>query len=163
MSPKLVVVIGATGQQGGSVVNALLNRPESYTVRAVTRNINSDKARSLASRGAEIVTGDLDNYDSILKAFHVSIVSACTFMMTDLPSRVPTPYSASPTSGPYSTRSRMRATRTTKSMSKESASLMLLQPPPPSSTSSGAPSPASITQYPIISAKAASTSTSRRR
>ena len=79
MSPKLVVVIGATGQQGGSVVNALLNHPETYTVRAVTRNINSDKARSLASRGAEVVTGDLDNYDSILKAFHVSIMSACAF------------------------------------------------------------------------------------
>ena len=74
MSPKLVVILGATGKQGGSVVDALLKNPESYTVRAVTRNLNSDRARSLVSRGAEVVAGDLDNHNSLLKAFHVSMI-----------------------------------------------------------------------------------------
>lgn len=72
MSPKLVVVIGATGKQGGSVVDALLKNPESYSVRAVTRNPNSDKSCALAARGAEVVAGNLDDYNSLLKAFQVS-------------------------------------------------------------------------------------------
>lgn len=75
MSPKLIVVFGATGKQGGSVVDALLKSAESYSVRAVTRNPNTDKARALAARGVEVVTGDLDHYNSLLKAFEVSINS----------------------------------------------------------------------------------------
>lgn len=76
MSLKLVVIVGATGKQGGSVVDALLKSPESYTVRAVTRNISSSKAQSLVARGVEVVTGDLDNHNSLLKAFHVSIIQS---------------------------------------------------------------------------------------
>ena len=75
MSPKLIVVFGATGKQGGSVVDALLKSAESYSVRAVTRNPNADKAHALVARGVEVVTGDLDDYNSLLKAFKVSINS----------------------------------------------------------------------------------------
>lgn len=74
MSSKLVVVTGATGKQGGSVVDALLKNP-AYSVRAVTRNPNSDASRALAARGVEVVAGELDNYDSLLKAFQVSMLS----------------------------------------------------------------------------------------
>lgn len=74
MSPKLVVVLGATGKQGGSVVDALLKSSESYSVRAVTRNPNTDKGRALAARGVEVVAADLDDYNSLLKAFEVRII-----------------------------------------------------------------------------------------
>lgn len=59
-----IAVIGATGQQGGSVVNALLERG-GVTVRALVRNPESEKAQALAARGVELVTGDLTKPESI--------------------------------------------------------------------------------------------------
>ena len=45
-----ITVIGATGQQGGAVIDALLK--QRVPIRAVTRNPNGDKARALvAARG----------------------------------------------------------------------------------------------------------------
>ena len=46
---SLVVVFGATGSQGGSVVKRLLANPK-YKVRAVTRNPDSDAAKKLAAQ-----------------------------------------------------------------------------------------------------------------
>ncbi|KAG7443495.1 NmrA-like family protein-like protein [Guyanagaster necrorhizus] len=68
MSRKLIVVFGATGQQGGSVVASFLKNKD-YIVRAVTRKPDSDKAKALAASGAEVVAADLNNYQSIAKAF----------------------------------------------------------------------------------------------
>ncbi|PVH96480.1 NAD(P)-binding protein [Periconia macrospinosa] len=65
---KIVTVVGATGIQGGSVVKALLNSPE-YSVRAITRNTNSDTAKSLKSRGVEVVEADINSVDSLRAAF----------------------------------------------------------------------------------------------
>ncbi|KAK0452154.1 uncharacterized protein EV420DRAFT_1273889 [Desarmillaria tabescens] len=67
MQPKIVVVFGATGKQGGSVVKALLKNPL-YKVRAATRNKNSEKAKSLLFQGAEVVYSDLDDYESVVNA-----------------------------------------------------------------------------------------------
>lgn len=49
-SPKLIVVFGATGTQGGSVVE-YLKGDESFRVRAVTRNAEGEKAKQLAEQG----------------------------------------------------------------------------------------------------------------
>eukprot|EP00027_Filamoeba_sp_ATCC50430_P019006 CAMPEP_0168567258 /NCGR_PEP_ID=MMETSP0413-20121227/14904_1 /TAXON_ID=136452 /ORGANISM="Filamoeba nolandi, Strain NC-AS-23-1" /LENGTH=295 /DNA_ID=CAMNT_0008599427 /DNA_START=46 /DNA_END=933 /DNA_ORIENTATION=- len=68
MSQHLVVVLGATGAQGGSVVEALLSEGK-YKIRAVTRNPESDKAKQLSSKGVEVVAGDLFHTDSLNKAF----------------------------------------------------------------------------------------------
>ncbi|KAF9019639.1 putative NmrA-like family domain-containing protein 1 [Hymenopellis radicata] len=68
MSPKLVVVFGATGLQGGGVVTKLLETPSSYTLRAVTRNPDGKEGKALAARGVEVVGADLTDYDSVLKA-----------------------------------------------------------------------------------------------
>lgn len=61
-----VLVIGATGNQGGATARALLDR--GVAVRALVRDTSSDKARALRERGAELVTGDLDDPASLLAA-----------------------------------------------------------------------------------------------
>ena len=53
-SDTLVLVTGATGQQGGAVARALLS--EGFRVRGVTRNTESEGARALAAAGAEMVS-----------------------------------------------------------------------------------------------------------
>ncbi|OPB40549.1 hypothetical protein A0O28_0006280 [Trichoderma guizhouense] len=65
---KLIVVIGATGNQGGSVVNAFHGDP-SWTIRAFTRNPSSAKATALAARGVEVVKADMDDPSSLPAAF----------------------------------------------------------------------------------------------
>jgi uncharacterized protein YbjT (DUF2867 family) len=66
MSGKLVLVTGATGQQGGAVARELL--AGGYKVRAMTRKPDGDAAKALASAGAEIVKGDLDDAASVTAA-----------------------------------------------------------------------------------------------
>ena len=57
---KIIAVLGATGAQGGGLVRAILNDDsEEFKVRALTRDVNSDKAKSLAEQGAEVVAVDL--------------------------------------------------------------------------------------------------------
>jgi uncharacterized protein YbjT (DUF2867 family) len=66
---KIITVFGATGAQGGGLVRAICNDPRSeFTARAVTRDINSEKAKALAAAGAEVVFGDLGNEASVHKA-----------------------------------------------------------------------------------------------
>jgi uncharacterized protein YbjT (DUF2867 family) len=72
-----ITVIGATGQQGAAVVDALLER--ALPVRAVTRNPNGDKARALARRGVEVHCADLADVDLVRAAFDGA---AAAFAMT---------------------------------------------------------------------------------
>ncbi|MEA2762657.1 MAG: hypothetical protein QOD47_1941 [Gemmatimonadaceae bacterium] len=67
---KIIAVVGATGAQGGGLVRAILNdKTGSFAARAITRNVNSDKAKALADAGAEVVAADLDDVKSLEKAF----------------------------------------------------------------------------------------------
>jgi uncharacterized protein YbjT (DUF2867 family) len=67
---KIIAVVGATGAQGGGLVRAILNDKNSpFAVRAITRDVNSDKARALAAMGAEVVAADLDDEQSLERAF----------------------------------------------------------------------------------------------
>lgn len=63
---RLILVTGATGQQGGAVARELLARGRA--VRAMTRSPDGETAESLATRGAEVVRGDLDDADSLRRA-----------------------------------------------------------------------------------------------
>lgn len=57
-SKKIITVFGATGQQGGSVVETFLNDPKlksEWTVRAVTRDTTKASAKKLQEKGAEVV------------------------------------------------------------------------------------------------------------
>ncbi|MBJ7289358.1 NmrA/HSCARG family protein [Williamsia sp.] len=64
---NVIVVLGATGQQGGSVASAL--RDAGWRVRAVVRDPSSASARQLAAAGIETVTGDLADPTSLRSAF----------------------------------------------------------------------------------------------
>ncbi|KAJ9655104.1 hypothetical protein H2198_005960 [Neophaeococcomyces mojaviensis] len=66
---KLLVIFGATGQQGGSVLDYVLNDAElssKYVIRAITRDVNSDSAKKISSKGVEVVSAD-PNDDSTLR------------------------------------------------------------------------------------------------
>jgi uncharacterized protein YbjT (DUF2867 family) len=57
-SKKLITVFGATGQQGGSVVQTFLNDPKlksDWAVRAVTRDTTKTSAKKLQDQGAEVI------------------------------------------------------------------------------------------------------------
>lgn len=67
---KILAVFGATGQQGSSVVNYVLNDSELsqiYTIRAITRDVNSEKVKQLKDK-VEVVHGDVSDYASLEKA-----------------------------------------------------------------------------------------------
>ncbi|MBD0277180.1 MAG: NmrA/HSCARG family protein [Flavisolibacter sp.] len=68
-SKKTIVVFGATGAQGGGLARAILNDANSeFSVRAVTRDVNSEKAQELARQGAELIVADIDDPDSVQRA-----------------------------------------------------------------------------------------------
>jgi uncharacterized protein YbjT (DUF2867 family) len=67
---KIIAVVGATGSQGGGLARAILADPNGgFAVRAITRDTNKDNAKALASQGAEIVSANLDDVESLKKAF----------------------------------------------------------------------------------------------
>ena len=63
---RIVLITGATGQQGGAVARELVGK--GFTLRAMTRKPDSDAAKALASKGLEIVEGDLDDAASLRQA-----------------------------------------------------------------------------------------------
>jgi uncharacterized protein YbjT (DUF2867 family) len=67
---KTIAVIGATGAQGSGLVRAILADPSGgFAARAITRDANSDKAKELAKLGAEVVAADVNDVESLKKAF----------------------------------------------------------------------------------------------
>src|SRR5215467_11952073 len=67
---KIIAVIGSTGSQGGGLARAILSDPNGgFAVRAITRDTGKDKAKDLASKGAEVVSANLDDVESLKKAF----------------------------------------------------------------------------------------------
>ena len=60
---RVILVSGATGQQGGAVARRLLER--GFAVRGLTRDVEKAEARELADLGAEVVSGDLEDRSSI--------------------------------------------------------------------------------------------------
>ena len=63
VNPLFVLVTGVTGQQGGSVARALIER--GHRVRGFTRNIESKRARYLRKRGVELITGNFNDSFSL--------------------------------------------------------------------------------------------------
>jgi len=82
---KIIAVVGATGAQGGGLVRAIMNDKEGqFQARALTRNVNSDRAKALADLGAEVVTVDVNDRDSLKEAFRGAYGAFCvTFFWED--------------------------------------------------------------------------------
>lgn len=74
----LIAVVGATGKQGGAVVDALLER--GAAVRALTRDAGSERARALVARGVEVVVADAEDPTAMRAA--LDGVSALSLMTT---------------------------------------------------------------------------------
>jgi len=78
MAKKIIAVVGATGCQGGGLVRAILADPNGeFTARALTRNVNSEKAKALAKLGAEVVPADVDDVESLKRAFKGAYGAFC--------------------------------------------------------------------------------------
>ncbi|MFZ6182121.1 NmrA/HSCARG family protein [Nannocystis pusilla] len=68
---KFIVVIGATGQQGGATAKHLIE--DGWRVRALVRDLHGPKAQALAEAGLELVYGDLNDrasLDAALRGAH---------------------------------------------------------------------------------------------
>eukprot|EP00537_Pseudo-nitzschia_pungens_P012319 CAMPEP_0172387490 /NCGR_PEP_ID=MMETSP1061-20121228/4785_1 /TAXON_ID=37318 /ORGANISM="Pseudo-nitzschia pungens, Strain cf. pungens" /LENGTH=323 /DNA_ID=CAMNT_0013117141 /DNA_START=117 /DNA_END=1088 /DNA_ORIENTATION=+ len=67
---KLIAVMGATGFQGGAVVQAFANLgSDKFEIRAITRDPEKDSAKALEGKVREIVKADGDDEESMIKAF----------------------------------------------------------------------------------------------
>jgi len=82
---KIIAVVGATGAQGGGLVRAILNDPNGgFAARAITRDVNSSKAKDLAKLGAEVVAADVNDVESLKRAFKGAYGVYCvTFFWAD--------------------------------------------------------------------------------
>ena len=67
---KVIAVLGATGAQGGGLVRAIMSdKTGEFKARALTRDVNSDKAKALKNLDAEVVAYNVDDYESLKAAF----------------------------------------------------------------------------------------------
>lgn len=88
---KILAVCGATGKQGGSVLNYVLKDPElskQYKIRAITSNPDSEKAQDLKKKKVEVVQGDFADQASLERA----LVGAHTIFIMTTPAFGPGAY-----------------------------------------------------------------------
>ena len=156
---QTVVVLGATGTQGGSVVQTLVNdKSAEWKIRAITRDPSKDSAKALASKGVEIVAANQDDEGSLIKAFEVrnapsfrlsQVLSLVVFnlicrsrrtvnLFTIHEFRVQPPFSPSRTSGSTSHWAPVRMNHAIRKLNKEKELSMPRPRLRRSNTSSGA-------------------------
>ncbi|KAF7358530.1 NmrA domain-containing protein [Mycena venus] len=70
-SSRIVAVLGATGQQGSSVLQRLL-KDGTFTPRAITRDPKSEAALKMKEQGAEVVKADTADKASLVNALRGS-------------------------------------------------------------------------------------------
>ena len=81
---KIIAVVGATGNQGGVLVRAILEDSSGgFAVRALTRDPDSKKAQELAKLGAEVVQADLDSGPTVTAAFDGAYGAFCVTFFWD--------------------------------------------------------------------------------
>jgi uncharacterized protein YbjT (DUF2867 family) len=78
MKKNIIAVIGSSGAQGGGLARAILADPASeFSVRAITRHPDGEKARALAALGAQVVQADIDDPGSVRRAFEGAYGAFC--------------------------------------------------------------------------------------
>ena len=81
---KIIAVLGATGAQGGGLVRAILaHKDAGFRVRAITRDPASAKAQALGQLGAEVVAADVDDAQSLQRAFAGAYGAYCVTFFWD--------------------------------------------------------------------------------
>jgi uncharacterized protein YbjT (DUF2867 family) len=81
---KIIAVLGATGAQGGGLVRSILaDKSGPFKARALTRDVNSEKARALAAAGAEVVAADVDDPATLRRAFEGAHGAYCVTFFWD--------------------------------------------------------------------------------
>ncbi|KAL1597896.1 hypothetical protein SLS60_008384 [Paraconiothyrium brasiliense] len=86
---KILAIFGATGQQGSSIVDHVLNDSElsrQYEIRAITRDVTSEKAKQLKDK-VEVVHGDILNRSSIetaLTGVHTVFIMTAPMLSPDI-------------------------------------------------------------------------------
>ena len=81
---KIIAIIGATGAQGGGLARAIAaDKSGGFTARAITRDVNSAKAKDLAKHGVEVVAGNVDDAESLKRAFHGAYGAYCVTFFWD--------------------------------------------------------------------------------
>lgn len=75
---KVIAVVGATGAQGGGLVRAILNDSNGgFAARALTRDVDGARAKDFARLGAEVAAADIDDPESLKKAFEGAYAAFC--------------------------------------------------------------------------------------
>ena len=71
LAAPLVVVVGSTGNQGGSVIQALAESDRPYRIRGLTRDVTKPAAQKLSGQGVEMMNLSLtvENADAVQTAF----------------------------------------------------------------------------------------------
>lgn len=78
MNQKIIAVTGATGAQGGGLVRSILtDETGEFRVRAITRDAHGPKAVALEAMGVEVVTANLDDEESLKRAFQGAYGAYC--------------------------------------------------------------------------------------
>lgn len=69
MTSKAVLITGATGKQGGAVIEALLQANVPYEILALTRDTQSPSSMRLAQKSPNIklISGNLDVADEVFE------------------------------------------------------------------------------------------------
>jgi uncharacterized protein YbjT (DUF2867 family) len=81
---KVIVVLGATGAQGGGLVRAIQSDPGGgFVARAMTRNPDSEKGQALKKLGAQVVAGDVDDPARLERAFSGAHGAYCVTFFWD--------------------------------------------------------------------------------
>ncbi|KAI9673858.1 MAG: hypothetical protein M1817_002064 [Caeruleum heppii] len=86
---KLIVVTGATGTQGASVVDSFL-KESGWKIRGITRDPSKASSKALADKGVEVVQGDLADIESLKKAFQgANVIFGTTDFFSSAPAWKP--------------------------------------------------------------------------
>jgi uncharacterized protein YbjT (DUF2867 family) len=81
---KIIAVVGATGSQGSGLVRAIASDPNcGFAARALTRDVNSAKAKELVALGAEVVAADVNDPASLERAFRGAHGAYCVTFFWD--------------------------------------------------------------------------------
>ena len=70
MTDPILLITGATGNQGGATIDDLLRRPSRWHIRALVRDSAKPAAKALAARGVALVQGDLNDAASLRTALN---------------------------------------------------------------------------------------------